>query len=229
MFETDFDDEPEESVSLLALDVMDELRMKMLECLLVLQALPHEADLNLSDLVSDVRAAHQGTQEAYRAASLVHQGAELDGRWGSSLSRPKAIFARHNSAVRRGATKVAPMSAPCDRVEQQLYQLPRSDRSQDIVGQRPKCVATVRSTGENCASSVIYLGAGMFGAHCYSHATSDERERYRVHHEGIEARPARTYEDLRELQRALGQEIAAHWISTRAQRIEWIEKKVTQH
>lgn len=36
MFETDSDFDPDETVSVLAVDVIDELRMKMLECLLVL-------------------------------------------------------------------------------------------------------------------------------------------------------------------------------------------------
>lgn len=89
VFETDLDYDPDESVSALALDVIDELRMKMLECLLVLQTLPEEADLNLSDLAGDILAAHRGTQEAYHAASIVHQGAELDARWGITCRAPR--------------------------------------------------------------------------------------------------------------------------------------------
>ncbi|SKY82522.1 Uncharacterised protein [Mycobacteroides abscessus subsp. abscessus] len=223
VFETDLDYDPDESVSALALDVIDELRMKMLECLLVLQTLPEEADLNLSDLAGDILAAHRGTQEAYHAASIVHQGAELDARWGHNLSRPKAIFARHNAAVRRGATKVLPVAALCDRLERHLYQLPRTDRTQDVTGARPKCSGMVRTTGEDCTNSAIYLGSGMFGAHCYSHATPEEREQYRAHHEAVDARQLRTHEDLRELQRAVGRKIAAHWISTREQRTQWVD------
>ncbi len=75
MFETDSDFDSDETVSSLALDVIDELRMKMLECLLVLRTLPDEADLNFTDLANDVLAAHRGMLEAYQAASIVHQGA----------------------------------------------------------------------------------------------------------------------------------------------------------
>ncbi|SHT51614.1 Uncharacterised protein [Mycobacteroides abscessus subsp. abscessus] len=223
MFETDSDFDPDETVSSLALDVIDELRMKMLECLLVLQTLPDEADLNFADLANDVLAAHRGTLEAYQAASLVHQGAELDERWGNSLSRPKAIFARHNAAVRRGAQKVTPMPALCDRLERHLYQLPRPDRTQTVAGERPVCGAMVKTTGEDCTNSAIYLGAGMFGARCYSHATSAERDQYRAHHEANDARQARSHDDLRRLQRAVGEKIAAHWISTREQRTQWVQ------
>lgn len=223
VFETDYDFEPEETVSALAVDVIDELRMKMLECLLVLQTLPQEADLNFADLANDILAAHRGTLEAYQAASIVHQGAELDQRWGNGLSRPKAIFARHNAAVRRGAQKVSAVPALCDRLERHLYQLPRPDRTQTVAGARPKCSAMVKSTGEDCTNSAIYLGSGMFGAHCYRHATADEREQYRVHHEANEARQARSHNDLRALQRAVGEKIAAHWISTRQQRAQWVD------
>ncbi|EIT89203.1 hypothetical protein [Mycobacteroides abscessus] len=226
MFETDSELDPAETVSSLALDVIDELRMKMLECLLVVQTLPDEADLNFTDLANDILAAHRSTLEAYQAASIVHQGAELDERWGNSLSRPKAVFARHNAAVRHGATKVTPMPALCDRLERHLYQLPRPDRTQTIVGQRPRCSGVVKSTGEDCTNSAIYLGSGMFGAHCYLHATSTEREQYRVHHEENDARQARTHHDLRNLQRAVGEKIAAHWISTREQRTQWVEAVV---
>ncbi|AWG65087.1 hypothetical protein [Mycobacteroides abscessus] len=227
MFETDSDFDPDETVSSLALAVIDELRMRMLECLLVLQTLPEEADLNFADLANDVLAAHRGSLEAYQAASIVHQGAELDERWGHGLSRPKAIFARHNAAVRGGATKVAPMPALCDRLERHLYQLPRPDRTQTVAGQRPKCSGVVKSTAEDCTSSAIYLGSGMFGAHCYSHASPSEREQYRVHHEENDARQARSHNDLRSLQRAAGEKIVTHWISTREQRTQWIEALIS--
>lgn len=226
MFGTDPEIDDIESVSSLALEVIDELRMKMLECLLVVQTLPEEADLNFVDLANDILAAHRSTLETYQAASIVHQGAELEDRWGNSLSRPKAIFARHNAAVRRGATKVAPMPSLCDRLERHLYQLPRPDRTQTVAGQRPKCSAVVKSTGEDCANSAIYLGSGMFGAHCYLHATSEEREQYRLHHEQNDARQTRSHADLRNLQRAVGKSIAADWVSTSEQRAQWVSDVV---
>ncbi|WP_096498557.1 hypothetical protein [Mycobacteroides stephanolepidis] len=226
MFETDSDFYPDETVTSLAIEVIDELRMKMLECLLVVQTLPDGADLNFADLANDILAAHRSTLEAYQAASIVHQGAELDDRWGNGLSRPKAIFARHNAAVRRGATKVTPMPALCDRLERHLYQLPRPDRTQTVAGQRPKCSAIVKTTGEDCTNSATYLGSGMFGAHCYSHATPAEREQYRIHHEENDARQARSHNDLRDLQRAVGEKIVAHWISTREQRTQWMHSVV---
>lgn len=42
------------------------------------------------------------------------------------------------------------------------------------------------------------------------------------HHERNDALQARSHTDLRNLQRAVGQKIAAHWIATREQRVQWI-------
>ncbi|QOF28773.1 Uncharacterised protein [Mycobacteroides abscessus subsp. abscessus] len=212
-----------ESVSSVALDIIDELRLKMLECLLVLQALPDEATLNFDELAGEILTAHRGCQQAYRAASILYQGAELDGRWGNSLSRPKAIFARHNAAVRRGAKQIRPLAALSDQLERRLWQLPSTDRTQDVSGHRPKCSGMVRSTGDPCASSAIYLGAGLFGAHCYSHATPTERDQYRAHHETVNTRQAQSHEDLLELQRSVGERIAADWLSIRDKRQHWVD------
>ncbi|OHT78137.1 hypothetical protein BKG69_15945 [Mycobacteroides chelonae] len=223
MYETDPNLAPE-SVSALALDVLDELRMRMLECLLVLQALPEEAGLNFDEIENDIHTVQRGMRNAYGAASLVHQGAALGERWGSGLSRPKAIFARHNAAVREGARHVKPLRALSDRIERHLWQLPAVDATQNMVGTRPKCSGFVRATGDSCASSAIYLGSGMFGAHCYSHASPAERDRYRAHHEEISLRQSDSREELVELQRSIGHEITAHWIDQREQRVRWVEQ-----
>ncbi len=61
VFETDSDFDPDETVSTLALDVLHQLRVKLLERLLVLQSLPDEADLNFPDLAHDVLGGHRGS------------------------------------------------------------------------------------------------------------------------------------------------------------------------
>lgn len=213
----------EESASALALEIIDELRVRMLECLLVVQILPGEADLNFDELAHELLAAHRSAQQAFEAASLVHQGATLDERWGNGLSRPKAIFARHHAAIRQGAQQVRARPAPSDELERRLWQLPASDRTQDVTGPRPKCTGMVRTTGQECTNSAIYLGSGMFGAHCYSHATSVERDQYRAHHEQIDSRQAGSRETLVDLQHAVGEKVAAHWIAHREERTRWIE------
>ncbi|OHT82238.1 hypothetical protein BKG69_01090 [Mycobacteroides chelonae] len=214
----------DESASSLALEVIDELRVRMLECLLVLQTLPDEADLNFDELAHELLAAHRSARQAFEAASLLHQGAALDERWGSGCSRPRAIYARHNAAVRRGAEQVRPAAALSDTLERRLWQLPSTDRTQDVVGARPTCSGTVRTTGQECSTTAIYLGQGMFGSHCYVHASAGERQQYRAHHDTVSTRQATSREQLQDLQRTVGEHIAAHWIADREDRQRWIDQ-----
>jgi hypothetical protein len=219
--------EPCEYASGLALEVLEELRIKVMECRLVLQALPDEADLNFDELERDLHAVQLGARQAYEAASLVHQGAQLDARWGLGWSRPKAIFARHGAAVRQGAIKINPKPTLGDRLERALWQLPTPDRIEDVVGVRPKCSGTVHTTGHKCAVSAIYLGSGLFGAHCYSHATPEERDQYRTHHETVIAAQSDSHARLLGRQRGVGKNITERWLQQRTDRRQWVEAMAT--
>jgi hypothetical protein len=223
VFSTSRGPESSEYVSGVALDVLDEMRIRMMECRLVLANLSDQADMNFDELEQDLRAAQQGAQEAYEAASLVHQGAALEPRWGTSWSRPRAVFARHHAAVRQGANKVHPESGLGDRLERSLWQLPGVDRVEDAGAVRPKCSGTVRTTGAKCVSSAIYLGSGLFGAHCYSHATAEERNQYRAHHEKASSQLSNSHELLLVRQRGVGEAIAEQWLQRRENRRQWID------
>lgn len=106
------------------LALLDEMRVSMIECLLVLAALPGEVDLNLDELRTDLRSALDSARQAYRAASLLNQGAVLAPAWGTGLSRPQAVFARHHSAVRDGAEHLLPMPSETETLEDQLAHRP---------------------------------------------------------------------------------------------------------
>lgn len=124
---------------------------------------------------------------------------------------PKPQFDPKNRLGERVAAKVEEL------------RLPSTDRTQDVSGHRPKCSGIVRATGDPCASSAIYLGTGLFGAHCYSHATPTERDQYRAHHETVNTRQAQSHEDLLELQRNIGERIAADWLSIRDKHLHWVD------
>lgn len=218
------DDQLSEYVSGLALELLDELRIAMMECRLVLTALPDEADLNFDELECELYTAQQSARRAYQAASLVHQGVQLDPRWGSDWSRPKAIFARHSAAVRNGAPRVDPKVAVGDRMERALWQLPATDSVDQGPAVRPTCTGTVRTTKRRCTVSAVYLGSGLFGAHCYSHATPAERDQYRAHRDSVSAQESTSYTDLLERQRGVGQRISERWLKLRARRQQWIDE-----
>lgn len=113
-----------EHVTGVALDLLDELRLTLMECVLVLKMLPGEADLNFVDIEQQILLTHHYAKQAHYAASLVNQGATLNARWGKSLSRPKAVFARHNAAVQLGALQLRPLPMISDEFEDRLWRLP---------------------------------------------------------------------------------------------------------
>jgi hypothetical protein len=113
-----------EHVTGVALDLLDELRLTLMECVLVLKMLPGEADLNFVDIEQQILLTHHYAKQAHHAASLVNQGATLNARWGKSLSRPKAVFARHNAAVQLGALQLRPLPMISDEFEDRLWRLP---------------------------------------------------------------------------------------------------------
>ncbi|MUL67065.1 hypothetical protein BOO86_21510 [Mycobacterium sp. CBMA 234] len=215
---------PSEYVSCTALELLDELRIKMMECRLVLQALPDEADLNFDELDQDLLAAQDAARLAYGAASLVHERAQLATRWGAGWSRPRAIFARHSAEVRNGANRVAPKPALSDRLERSLWQLPLRDRVQDVVGDRPRCAANVRATGLRCTGSVIYLGSGIVGAQCYSHASPHERDRYRARNDSLAAAQSDAYDRLTGRQRGAGERVSVRWLQHREGQRQWVNE-----
>lgn len=184
----------------------------------MLTALPDEADMNFDDLDYELHTVQRSAQQACQAASLVHQGARMDPRWGNDWSRPKAIFARHSAAVRGGAPRVDPAPAMGDGMERVLWQLPATDRVDDVPKVRPTCSGTVRTTKRRCTMAALYLGSGLFGAHCYSHATPDERDEYRVHQDAMRAKETTSYTDLLALRRRIGENIGQRWLQHRDRR-----------
>jgi hypothetical protein len=210
-----------EYVSGLAVKLLDELRITVMECRIVLQALPAEADMNFDELDRDLHTAQQGARLAYEAASVVHQGARLEDRWGCDWSRPRAIFARHGAAVRNGASRVQPKPTLGDHLERALWQLPATDRVEDGAAVRPTCTGVVRASRRRCAVSAIYLGSGLFAAHCYSHATPDERDRYRTHQETVSAQQSSAHANQLRRLRAVGERLSEQWLKHRENRRPW--------
>jgi hypothetical protein len=207
-----------ECVSGLAVKLLDELCITVMECRVVLQALPAEADMNFDELERELQTAQRGARLAYEAASVVNQGGRLEDRWGSDWSRPRAIFARHGAAVRNGASRVYPEPALGGHLERVLWQLPAADHVEDVGAARPTCTGVVRATRRLCAVSALYLGSGVFGAHCYSHATPDERDQYRTHQETVTALQSNAYANQSRRLRAIGERLCEQWLRHRENR-----------
>ena len=176
---------PADAATLQGLEILDELCVTLLECFPVAQAAADEVDLNLDELLAGLGALQHPARAAYRAASLVHQGATLDESWSTTRSRPKAIFARHHSAVRAGARPVAAAEPSVSRFEDALHAGDTVDCSQNLTGPRPGCVSLTATTADRCKNSAIYLGSGTFAQHCYTHLTPLERQQFNQHRHDI--------------------------------------------
>lgn len=211
-----------ETASALALEILDELAVRLLECRLALEALHDDVDLNFDEFIGDISVVERSAQEAFGAASLLSKGAALDERWGFNLSRPKAIFARHRAAARRGAPAVSPEPSTVDVFNLGFRPLTRLDRIQDMSRPRPTC-ATATRDGSRCGSSAIYLGTGVFGPNCYVHSTRAERDQYRQHQEKIAAKVVEERYSYAEQMSAIGHDVIGFWMQQRQRARSWLK------
>lgn len=210
----------QESASAKALVLLDELGISLLESVLVLESLRAEVDLNFDELTRGIQRLQLLAEEAFGAATLLHQGAELAEAWGAPPSRPRAIFARHAAAVRAGAVAFSRRDSTSAVSERKIRQLPNVDRAAGAASSRPTCQAIIRKTGQPCESAAIYLGSGSFAQHCYSHSSRAEREGYHRYQEIAKAE----LEGARRQQQATIQtfraKVAAGWMRRRVERRE---------
>lgn len=220
---TDSDNAPEvDSASPIGLQILEELRILLLECQLVLGALRDEVDLNFEECLAGLTAVRELVRHASGAASLLAQNAALDSSWSSGPSRPKAIYARHTAAVNAGALRLTSAPSLTGTVEARLDRLPHSDLSQNFSGTRPACTGFVAKTGKRCTNTSIYLGSGSFAQHCYSHSAPGERQRYRDHQDRQNLALEESWLERQELLHRVGRNIIDEWVENRRQQPRWL-------
>lgn len=107
-----------QSATALAVEVLDELRVSVLECLLALHAIDQEAIIDFGTLTETLAVSGQVARQTFIAASLLHQGAELTAACcEDSCATPGSIINRHRAAVAEGAVAVAPDRSDVDEFE----------------------------------------------------------------------------------------------------------------
>jgi hypothetical protein len=153
---------PLDTATPLGLDILDELCTVLLECLMVAEAVQFEVSLNLDELLNALTAIQQPARSAYRAASLLHQGAALDESWSTTRSRPKAVFARHRAAVRGGARPSRSLEPTASRFNDALNANNTIDDARNIAGTGPQCIGPATTPTKDCANVAAYLGSGDF-------------------------------------------------------------------
>ncbi|OMC33864.1 hypothetical protein A5740_11270 [Mycobacterium sp. GA-1841] len=110
-----------QSATALAVEVLDELRVSILECLLALHAIDQEATIDFGTLTETLAVSSQVARQTFIAASLLHQGAELTAACcDDSCTTPGSIINRHRAAVAEGAVAVAPDRSDVDEFETEI-------------------------------------------------------------------------------------------------------------
>ncbi|OCB50825.1 hypothetical protein A5722_32305 [Mycobacterium vulneris] len=205
---------PSQFVPGLALEILDEVHMRMMECRLALQALSEATGLDFDGLEQDLHAAQQSARRARQAAGLARPGAAPDPQSATDSAVPS------NGGC--GAADGMPMLG--DHLERALWRPDVLDCIENVVAVRPKCSGTVRLTGAPCTQSAVHLGSGRFGMHCRLHAIPTERSQLTAHREKVTAELARSHDELGRRRRRVGDGITEHWLQHRQRRREWVGK-----
>lgn len=211
-----------DSASPLGVETLEKLRVVLLECELVLISVADEVDLNIEECLAGLTAIRGLVGHTWGAASLLLQNAALQSSWSAGPSRPRAIYARHAAAVKAGASRRAPAQSVIGRIEAELERLPHVDLSQNFSGYRPECTGFVAKTGKRCTNTALYLGAGSFAQHCYSHSAPTERERFRDHQDRQNQALEESWLERHELLRAIGRSIIDDWFQGRRLQPPWL-------
>jgi hypothetical protein len=198
-----------------AMELLDELGLRLFECRAVVDALASQLDLNFDEFLGALGTVEWLARQAFQAASLLHQGAQLEAARGRTPSRPKVIFARHNAAVARGAARIEPLRSSVEEMSLALWVLASFDSPADASGARPICAPTNRTTGRPCTTPAIYIGNGQFGPHCYTHSTPDQRDQFRRNQERL-CESGGADETHAAAMDAIAHDVAADWLNRRA-------------
>lgn len=203
-----------ESATALAVEVLDELRVSVLERLLALHAIGQEAIIDFDALTESLALSGQVARQAFVAASLLHQGAELAAACCEDrCTTPGSIINRHLAAVAEGAAAVSPDRSDVDDFETEIGGLfVGGDKSTGgVQGLHPSGVAAVDNSAIHIEQE-CRLGSG--GSEI---SIEENLDGYR---NGIEKvlidRRQRHMAMRRETIRAAGSHVVQQWMVRRA-------------
>ncbi|EIC71215.1 hypothetical protein D2E60_06275 [Mycobacteroides abscessus] len=110
-----------EAATALAVEVLDELRVSVLECLLALDAISQETIIDFEPLTESLAASGRVARQAFIAASLLNQDAEFAPLCRESdCMTPGSIINRHWAAVAEGAPATPPDRSDVDDFETEI-------------------------------------------------------------------------------------------------------------
>jgi hypothetical protein len=198
-----------------AVALLDELLVLMMEATLVLRVLSIDVPMNFDELLDAAYGAAAKAHQALGAAYLLNQGAALDASWTTEPSRPKAIWARHMAEVKRGAVRIHPEPASCERIFRADPDYSNVDSGDTAWLDRPRCAAVAAKTGKPCLKHVLYVGSSEFTRHCERHVTPKERAEYLVQRERIDLERQLAEQDFQRQLDVLARAVVERWLHRR--------------
>ncbi|QQG95595.1 hypothetical protein HBE99_00835 [Mycobacteroides chelonae] len=212
MFSAALPADPAPHTSQWAIEILDELRIALLECVLVLAVLPEETGLSFGALSEDLDAAHRHAKEAHHAASLLRQE--------STPSSPEGRRHPHTVLLeyRQGIASVVAAPSLIEHIERRVWE---GVTDSHVHAEPGRCAARMERGSRLCGARTLYRDAESFGVHCYRHASEDERRRDQL----VEAH---LHESIQALavgyKQAFGREVAAAWLRRRQQSPRWFDR-----
>lgn len=198
----------------LAVEVLDELRVSVLECLLALDVIGEEATIDFEPLLECLAVSGRAARQAFVAASLLHQDAELTAPCcQDSCMTPGSIISRHLTAVAEGATATCPDQSDVDDFEAEVGGLfIGAQAAAGVTQHRHRCGgASVEYAATPAAPEHGRISAGP------ALSIEDDRDGYREEIETVlVSRRQRNLEIRRETIRAAGSHVVQQWMTRRA-------------
>ena len=158
-----------------ALCHLDAIELRLLECRAVLGRLEKQLHMTFGDLALSLSVGERLARQAFRAVSLLRQGAALDPAIVDTVSGPGSIFARHQAAVSHGASPVLPGLTSAEDLRLAIRLAAGFGLDNQTHDAHPQCEAIARNTGLQCKKRVIAMGPGEFSSRCYSHSNEEVR------------------------------------------------------
>jgi hypothetical protein len=126
-----------DSASPVGFFLLGQMRLNLEEIQRVMSVVMSEVYVDFDEVMAALSTLQQKMNEATQAASLLMNDADLDENenWGSFPSRPGAIFARHNAAIKNGAP-VTPFYFPVNSLSSYLENSSSDEDMIDFVMKR---------------------------------------------------------------------------------------------
>lgn len=203
-----------QSATALAVEVLDELRVSVLECLLALDAIGEEAAIDFVSLTESLAVSGWAARQAFVAASLLHQDAELSAPCcEDNFLTPGSIIKRHMAAVAGGAAVIFPDRSDVDDFETEVGSLfAGAEVAAGVAEHAHLGAATTAGNLGTQTSPDCALGSGRSAI-----SLEEDRDGYRTEIEAVlSSRRQRNLAMRRETIRAAGTHVVQQWMTRRA-------------